>query len=452
MWQEHVLPFTKRYERWRNMAELQPQDLATFLKQMENPHLKEIDLSLGRMERVMEALGHPENMLPPIIHIAGTNGKGSLSAYLRAMFTAAGKKAHVYTSPHLVRFHERFIVAGQEVQQTLLTHALQRVSTLKEVYPTTFFEGITAAGFLLFSETPADVLILEVGLGGRLDSTNVIPAPALSVITPVSLDHTEFLGETLAEIAQEKSGIIKEGSPCVVGPQAPEALAVIEQYAAHLQAPLFRYGKEWKLEEGYYISQQHRIPLPKPGLHGPHQWKNAATAIACMDALNFFRRVVSPIPIAAQLEGIQKVVWPGRLQPLTEAHWLRQLPEGSHLWLDGGHNPAGGKAIADWVQAERGAEAKIHLICGMLGNKDAVGFLQSLAPYIEHAWMIPIPHEPKSALPEKLVAQAKTIGASATACTNLAAALAEITQKGKAVQVVIAGSLYLAGAVLSETV
>lgn len=424
-------------------------EMMQLLKQMENPYLRGIDLQLVRMENLMNALGRPEQKLPPIIHVAGTNGKGSLLAYLKAMFESAGKLVHRYTSPHLVRFNERVILAGREVGDAELYDALRRVHALHQQFPSTLFEAVTAAAFLLFIKEPADVLLLEVGLGGSLDATNVVQNPKLTAITPVSMDHEEFLGSTIGEIAGEKAGILKQGVTCVVGPQHPDALKVIEEKAAAVGAPLFRFGKEWRLEQsenGYdYVSEQHRIAIPKPPLAGIHQWSNAATAIACMEQWLGASEDLSP-----WAEGIAKADWPARLQRLDVAGWLSALPEGSEIWLDGGHNPSAGKALAEWLTDQD--DMPCQLICGMMQTKDAGGFLKLVAPLTDRVWTVAIPEEPKAYPPQELEKIALDAGMRAMAAPSVSRAVeaAGKTAGGKPVRVLIAGSLYLAGSVLAD--
>lgn len=428
-------------------------DMMRLLKQMENPYLHHIDLHLSRMERIMEALGHPERDLPPTVHVAGTNGKGSLMAYLRAIYEAAEKPVHVYTSPHLVRFNERIVLAGKEVEDAELHQALQKVHRLREQFPVTLFEGVTAAAFQLFAKHPAEALLLEVGLGGRLDATNVIDKPAVSVITPVSLDHMEFLGDSVIQIAREKAGIIKPGVPCVVGPQEPDALGEVMRRAEAVGAPLYRYGFEWRLrqEDGkhFYHSETLTLELPQPSLYGAHQWANAATAVAVIDILRQNGQI--DCTDAHIRQGIQSAVWSGRLQQLHSPRWLSLLPEGSEVWLDGGHNPAAGKVLATWIQERWGEEARIQLVCGMVRSKDVKGFLGYLTPFAEHVWAVPIHDEPRAIMPGELQHKAASMGVESSTAHHVPEALAAIGRTHKEpVKVLITGSLYLAGVVLVE--
>ena len=426
-------------------------DMMQLLKQMENPYLRGIDLQLVRMENLMNALGRPDQQLPPVIHVAGTNGKGSLLAYLRAMFEAAGHCVHRYTSPHLVRFNERVVLAGKEVGDAELYDVLRRVHALRHEFPATLFEAVTAAAFLLFIKKPADVLLLEVGMGGRLDATNVVQTPKITAITPVSRDHEEFLGSEIGEIAAEKAGILKPGVPCVVGPQLPEALKVIEKKAGEIGSPLFRFGHEWRMEQtedGYdYVSERQRLPIPVPPLGGEHQWANAATAIACMELW-----LGNGSGLETMVQGIARASWPARLQPLYVLDWLAYLPRGSEIWLDGGHNPAAGEILAGWLRQKTASGMKCHLACGMMQTKDAGGFLKPIAPYVAQVWTVPIPDEPKAFPPQELEKIASGLGMKAMAAPSVNRAI-EASGKisgGEPVLVLIAGSLYLAGAVLAE--
>ena len=283
------------------------------LSQIASPRLGVIDLSLDRMVQLLAALGNPQDRLPPVVHVAGTNGKGSLLAYLKAMMEAGGYAVHRYTSPHLVRFNERIEIGGSAISDAQLLPVLERVAQAAESHPVTFFEATTAAAFLAFSQFPADVLLLETGLGGRLDATNVIFKPLLTAITPISMDHTEYLGNTLAQIAAEKAGILKDGVPCVTGPQPAEAQAVIASKAAHWHAPLLSYGDNWSVAHQkdvlLYRSDQSELIFPMPSLPGAHQIYNAGTAIACMQALKDFS-----VPPEKMGQAIAGAFWPARLQ------------------------------------------------------------------------------------------------------------------------------------------
>lgn len=429
-------------------------DMMRLLKQMENPYLRAIDLQLVRMVNLMNALGRPDRKLPPVVHVAGTNGKGSLMAYLRAIYEAAGKAVHVYTSPHLVRFNERVVIAGKEVEDVELYDALRRVHMLHEQFPSTLFEGVTAAAFLLFAKHKADVLLVEVGMGGRLDATNIIEKPAVTVVMPISIDHSEYLGKDIPAIAREKAGIMKKGVTCVISPQSEDAMAVLSAHALHVGAPLMRYGHEWYLleENGTYTykSDTLSLPLPRPSLEGIHQWHNAATAVAALDVLMQQGNDVTTQHISA---GIPKAFWEGRLQPITSERWLSPLPPQSNIWLDGGHNPAAGVVLARWARDRWGDEPQLHLICGMLKGKDARGFLTPLSPLVKHLWAVPIHDEPNALMPGEMEYKAKGMGIQADTAHHVREALEKIGHSatdGKPVHVLIAGSLYLVGQVLAE--
>jgi dihydrofolate synthase / folylpolyglutamate synthase len=431
-------------------------DMMRLLKQMENPYLRAIDLQLVRMVNLMNALGRPDRRLPPVVHVAGTNGKGSHMAYLRAIYEEAGKKVHVYTSPHLVRFNERVVLAGEEVADAELYDALRRVHLLHQQFPSTLFEGVTAAAFMLFAKTPADVMLMEVGMGGRLDATNVVEKPAVSVITPVSIDHSEYLGKDIPAIAREKAGIMKKDVPCVVGPQSEAARAVIEAHALHVGVPLMRYGKEWQLQQDdgryFYKSDTLTLELPRPSLAGSHQWQNAATAVAVVDVLRQQGHDITPEQISA---GIPKAYWDGRLQRLTSARWVEALPDGSEVWLDGGHNPAAGEVLAQWAKDHWGHSPHMHLVCGMLQGKDVRGFLTPLAPLVAQLWAVPIHDEPKALMPGELEHKAQGMGMKAATAHHVREALQKIGAEASGaepVHVLISGSLYLVGQVIAEGV
>ena len=387
-------------------------------------HPKLIDLKLDRVLRLLERLGNPERRLPPVIHVAGTNGKGSTVAFMRAMLEAADRRVHVYTSPHLVRFNERIVVAGEMLADGELLALLEECERANEGRPITFFEITTAAAFLAFSRTPADVLLLEVGLGGRLDTTNVVERPAVTAITPVARDHTQFLGETLADIAAEKAGIVKPGAPLVLAPQEAEAKAVILAKAADRGAPVY---DDWRVSEGVFHGRRMTLPLPKLGLAGAHQAGNAGLALACLEGFG--------LPEVALVRGLETAHWPARLQRLSEE------PE---IWLDGGHNPAAGRVLADWLAGRR---RRFDLIVGMLDTKDRDRFLAALAPWIERTVAVPVPGSDASVPAEALAKTARAAGMDATAAPNVEMALERL---GGVRPVLIAGSLYLAGAVLAE--
>ena len=430
------------------MTESQTRRSDAVLERLTSLHPKLIDLSLGRTERLLDALGNPHRDLPPVIHVAGTNGKGSTIAFMRAIAEAAGLRVHVYTSPHLVRFHERIVLAGTVIDEDALLAVLEECEAANGGTPITFFEITTAAAFLAFSRTPADLLLLETGLGGRFDSTNVIEAPAVTAITPVSIDHVQFLGETIADIAFEKAGILKPGVLGVIGPQETAALEVIERRAEEIDAPLAIAGLDWTAEphpDGGMVfrDEEGEVVLPAPALPGPHQVINAGTAIAAMHAWR-------PGAFDAQTlaAGLQAATWPGRMQRLARGALADRLPAGWELWLDGGHNPGAGRALADAV-AGWTDDGPVVLVCAMQENKDAAGFLAPLAGVADRLLAIPLPGDTTGHPPDGIAAAARAAGLAAETAPSLAAAL-DTAATGDRGRVLICGSLYLAGAVLAE--
>ena len=412
------------------------------LARMMEFHPKIIDLTLDRVRRLLAALDHPERKLPPVIHIAGTNGKGSTQAMIRSGLEATGAHVHAYTSPHLARFHERIRLAGDLISEPALAALLDEALAANGSDPITYFEITTCAALLAFARTPADYTLLEVGLGGRLDATNVVDLPALCVITPISLDHQQYLGETLPEIAGEKAGIIKRGVPCVVGPQDAAALDVIEARAARLGAPLLAHGQHWhvEVEAGRLVYQDETglLDLPLPKLAGPHQVHNAGMALAALRALRRGDGVEA---------AVTRAEWPARMQRLRAGPLVAALPEGT-LWLDGGHNPAAGAAIAATLAQMR--LGRIWLICGMLNTKDVAGFMRPLRDAAQHLHAVSIPGE-AATLPAAATAQVATeAGIAASTAETVADALAQIAKQDPHAQVLICGSLYLAGSVLRE--
>ena len=417
-------------------------------------HPKRIDLSLDRMWRILDRLGHPERRLPPVIHVAGTNGKGSTVAFLRAILEAAGLGVHVYTSPHLVRFNERIRLArpggGALVEDDELADAFSTCERLNAGVQITFFEITTAAAFLLFARHPADVLLLEVGLGSRLDATNVIERLLASVITPISLDHQEFLGNTIELIAAEKAGILKRNVLAVTAPQSREALTVIERQAARMCAPLRIAGKHWAVtpERGRMVFRDEHglIDLPAPRLSGRHQFDNAGTAIATLRSIPELQ-----IPHAAFKQGVAKAEWPARMQRLAHGRLVELAPQGSELWLDGGHNPDCGRAVVSAVaDLEKRDPRPLVLIVGMLASKDCEGFLMNFGGLICRVIAVPIQHD--TALPSEKIAQvAGRVGIPAETSDSVSEALATISALGlhPAPRILITGSLYLAGEVLA---
>lgn len=413
------------------------------LTRMMSLHPKIIDLTLDRVDRLLARLGHPEQALPPVIHVAGTNGKGSTQAMLRAGFEATGQRCHAYTSPHLVRFHERIRVAGDLISEAALSALLDECLIANGPDPITYFEITTVAALLAFARTPADWTLLEVGLGGRLDATNVVARPALCVITPVSIDHQQYLGETIEEIASEKAGILKRGVPCVVGPQTDAALAVIEDRADRLGAPLLVYGQHWHVwtERDRLIFQDETglRDLPLPNLPGPHQIHNAGAAIAALRHLGQ--------PDAALEAAVSRAEWPARMQRLRDNAYSRILPE-AEIWLDGGHNAAAGQAIAATLDTLPPRDTV--LICGMLNTKDIAGFLTPLAGFASQLYGVSVPDTEATLPAEDTVRAARAAGIPAEVAADVTAALNAIAETAPRARVLICGSLYLAGAVLRQ--
>jgi dihydrofolate synthase/folylpolyglutamate synthase len=417
------------------------------LARLRGLHPKTIDLSLGRIERLLDALGHPERRLAPVVHIAGTNGKGSALAMLDAMLQASGRRVQRYISPHLVRFNERFLFDGQPIEEAVLADVLDVCERTNGGQPITEFEITTAAAFVAFTRRPADALLIETGLGGRLDATNVVARPRLTALAPISLDHQAFLGDTLEQIAFEKAGILKPGVPCVVGPQPPEALRVIEARAAEIGVPLRLHGRDWMARRAgdrlLVTVGEDELELPLPALPGCHQIDNAGLAIAC--ALGPGELAPDPAAIA---RGLREVSWPARLQRLTSGPLARLLPERGELWLDGGHNPAAAEALA----ASLGDQADpLHLVVGMLKTKDLGGFLAPLAPLARTLRAVAVPDEPASRMPDEIAAGAVHLGIPASQASDVASAVRRIVAEERApFRILICGSLYLAGHVLRE--
>jgi dihydrofolate synthase/folylpolyglutamate synthase len=419
-------------------------------------HPKRIDLSLDRLQRLLAGLDHPERKLPPVIHVGGTNGKGSTVAFLRAILEAAGLRVHTYTSPHLVSFNERFrlgeVGEGKLVSDAELSAALEECERANAGAPITVFEITTAAGLLLFSRHPADVLLLEVGLGGRLDATNVIDMPLASIVTPVSIDHIEFLGDSLEKIAFEKAGIIKPGCPVIVAAQPRDALAVIERQAARLKAPIKIAGENWTATEErgrlVYQDDDGLLDLPAPKMYGRHQFENAGVAIAALRSIPQLK-----IPPVAYEAGVAKADWPARLHRLTAGHLVDLTPAGSELWLDGGHNPDGGRTVAAALaDLEERVSRPLVLIVGMLATKDCAGFLNNFAGLARRLIAVPVPSADKGLTADEVADAARAIGIPAASRDNLEEALEAVRKLDldPAPRIMITGSLYLAGDVLRE--
>ncbi len=429
-------------------------DSAAILERLFLLHPKEIDLSLERLLPLLEKLGHPERQLGPVFHIAGTNGKGSTTAFLRAMLEASGRTVHVYTSPHLVTFHERIRLGapggGAYVSEAELVETLTAIERLNDGAPITHFEITTAAAFALFAAHPADVTLLEVGLGGRFDATNVIDAPEVSVITSISMDHEKFFGDKLDRIAWEKAGIIKRGRPVVSAPQAAEVMAVIEHEAARAKAPLFLGNRDWvaHAERGRLVFQDEDglVDLPAPRLPGRHQFVNAGNAVAAL------RRSSLGIPSAAIEAGLLSVDWPARMQRLSSGRLVAEAPAEAEIWLDGGHNPGAGAVIAEAVaDLEERLPRPLYVIAGMLQTKDPVGFFRPFAGLVAHVFTVPIASSAVGRDPRELADAAEAAGLTAEPQADVHAALAALTRllpPGTVPRILICGSLYLAGDVL----
>jgi dihydrofolate synthase / folylpolyglutamate synthase len=419
------------------------------LERLMGLHPKLIDLSLDRMIRILAALGHPERALPPVVHIAGTNGKGSTVATMKAALIAAGYRVHAYTSPHLVRFHERVELDGEIIAEPALAALLEECERANGGVPITFFEITTAAAFLGFSRTPADILLMETGLGGRLDATNMIEKPLVTIITPVSLDHQQFLGDTVGEIAGEKAGILKPGVLGVIGPQPSQALEAIERRAAAIAAPLLVAGRDFVVEsvgpDGFVLRDgDSTSTFPLPVLPGAHQPFNAASAIVALRRLAGFT-----VDDAAIATGLKTARWPARLQKLETGALKDRAGPKVELWLDGGHNPSAGEVLAD--MARTWGDRPLDLIVGMMNTKDPVGFVRPLAPLVRRARAVSIPGEKNTLPAEETLKVLRQAGVEAAESASVGDALDELNAAGNGpARVLICGSLYLAGRVLEE--
>jgi len=395
------------------------------------------------MHRLLAALGHPERDVPPVIHVAGTNGKGSTQAMIRAGLEAGGARVHAYTSPHLAEFRERIRLAGTLIEDAALADLLAEVEAANDGQPITFFEITTAAAFLAFARTPADFTLLEVGLGGRLDATNVIAAPRLTVITPVSIDHQQYLGDTLPLIAAEKAGIIKPRVPVVIAAQDDNAMRVIEARAMGLSAPILAHGQHWTVAAepgGMVFQDDHGLwDLPRPNLIGPHQVQNAGTALAALRALG--------ATDAQARAAVTQAEWPARMQRLRHGP-LVDLAQGAELWLDGGHNPAGGQALAATLATMPARPT--HLVCGMLNTKDVAGYLRPLADHAASLTAIDIPGEPNTLPATQTADAARQVGMTAHVAQDAAQAVEQLVTRHPGARILICGSLYLAGRILRE--
>jgi dihydrofolate synthase/folylpolyglutamate synthase len=417
-------------------------------------HPRKIDLSLGRTFDLLAKLGHPEQKLPPVIHVAGTNGKGSTVALMRAMLEAAGKSVHVYTSPHLVSFHERIRLGqkgrGRLVTEAELVDAFERCETANSGGSVTMFEITTCAAFLLFSEHPADYLLLETGLGGRYDSTNVVDYPLATLITPISMDHPEFLGHTIREIASAKAGIIKPNAPVFIAAQVDDAMRELEREARRARAPMIVAERDFtaREENGRFIFEdaQGLLDLPLPRLSGRHQIDNAALAIACL------RQCVPDLGTQAIEQGLAHAEWPARLQNLARGTLVDLAPAGAELWLDGAHNEAGGRVLAEaMAQFEERSPRPLILLCGSLSTKDTGAFLKHFSGLAQELIALPIPGEHVARTADEIAALARTADIPATCADSALSALQALAARAWPVapRILICGSLYLAGAVLA---
>ena len=432
------------------MSDATHPDISAILDTLYHPELKEIDLSLDRIKRYLDAVGAPHTKLPPTIHVAGTNGKGSVVAFLRAILEAAGKKVHVYTSPHLVRFNERIVVASNEVDDATLLPVLKDIQARTQEMPLTFFEATTVAAFQLFAEHEADYCLLETGMGGQFDATNVLDAPLATVITPITKDHAEFLGETIREIAYEKACIMRKGAPCIAGPQLPGGVEILSEYAENRHVPLYLFNKDWRLiaqPSGFAVTfEEDGVTCPAPNLAGGHQVVNAAMAVAVCEVLK------DKLGLTAEqlCEGVSHAKWPARLQRLTAGPWVEMLPKGQELWLDGGHNPAAGEVVADW--ASESPDVPLIAVCGMVKGKDVEGFLTPIAPVLRQLYAVDIPNEPASQSKDMIAQEAEKLGISCEIGADIASAVkqasAALEQTGG--RILVCGSLYLAGKVLEK--
>ncbi|MBT5914285.1 bifunctional folylpolyglutamate synthase/dihydrofolate synthase [Rhodospirillaceae bacterium] len=423
------------------------------IERLERLHPKIIDLSLDRLNNLLNALDNPQKRLPPIIHVAGTNGKGSTIAILRSIQNAAGLSIHAYTSPHLVHLNERFIIAGKEITEKSLIQTLTECENANAGAEITFFEIITAAGLLAFSKIKADLLLLEVGLGGRFDATNVVSNPILSIITPISLDHQQYLGDTLEKIAYEKAGILKEKRPAIIGQQGPEALKVIKLKAEETGSPLFIFQRDWNITETKsaikFEVEGSTSYFEKPNLKGIHQIQNAGIAIA---ATHYLKEVL-PIKNGSIDQGLLTVKWPARLQKINEGPLINILPTNVELWIDGGHNQNASLLIAHTIRnwKIKNPCLSIHMVFGCLSNRETKALLQPFINIIDLVQTVKIPEQANSASRELVAHTAKSMGFRASPADTVAKAIKNIISlsAGKRL-ILIYGSLYLSGSVLAD--
>ena len=426
-------------------------ETAIIVERLNRLHPRVIDLSLGRIEGLLAKLGHPERRIPPVVHIAGTNGKGSTLAFMRAILEAAGQTVHAYTSPHLVHFNERIRVSGKLISNAYLMQLIDECEAANAGDPITFFEITTALAFKAFADNAADITLLETGLGGRLDATNVIDKPSVTAITSISIDHVAFLGDTLTKIAGEKAGIMKAHVPCVVAEQDDESMAVLRARAEAIGAPLLVHGRDWscaKSGDGMRVTTSRRtLDLPLPNLLGEHQLGNAAQAVATLDACDM--DVLAPDVVA---RGITSAEWPARMQRLTKGPLPALLPAGWELWLDGGHNPGAGLIVAEQMRRWAAADPSrpIYMIFGILNSKDPDGFIAPLVRYVAKLAALAIPDEENSIGGGEAADVARRNGIDAVEVTSAEEAIRRLTVERGPARILICGSLYLAGAILAD--
>ncbi|NVK19236.1 MAG: bifunctional folylpolyglutamate synthase/dihydrofolate synthase [Methylocystaceae bacterium] len=405
-------------------------------------HGKDIDLGLDRFRDLLARLGNPQDNLAPVIHVAGTNGKGSTIAFLRSMLEAVGYRIHAFTSPHLIEPRDSIVVDGEELSEKEFAFLLEEVVRANDGAALTVFEAISAAAFLAFSRHKGHVVLLETGMGGIGDTTNVVEQPALTVLTPISMDHTDFLGKTLSEIAAHKAGILKPDVPCVMAAQEKEVSQVVRSRAKELDVPIYREGRDWFVKKVgrrmVFEGWDGDYAWPLPGLEGDHQINNAGLSLACLEVMkNRFN-----LPEEAVRHGLQSVDWPGRLERYEAG---KVLPENWELWLDGGHNEAAAKVLHQ--QIKKWHDKPVYVVFGMLKRKNSKSFLREISRHVDHVYTVPIPTQ-KSKKADKLAAQVEATGGDATACENLSIALDCIRsqRKDKSARVLICGSLYLLSA------
>ena len=435
---------------YQKSLETRPLSSQDIINRLNRHHPKVIDLSLGRVERLLAELKNPEKKLPPVIHVAGTNGKGSVVAFMRSFAESAGLTVHVYTSPHLVDFNERIRIAGELITDSALGELLDECEVANMGAPITFFEITTALAFLAFSRIPADLCLLETGLGGRLDATNVVDQPAVTALTPISIDHKSFLGPDLNGIAAEKAAIMRRNVPAVVSAQTPDAHDVIREASKKIGSRLLLQGSEWQLgstAESIRIETPHRnLTVPLPGLTGRHQIQNAAQALTCLDAWR-----PGAISDAAVVDGLRDVRWPGRLQRLSSGPLVENISEGWELWLDGGHNPAAGAILAD--QALEWCDKPFFGIWGMVSSKEPDAFITPLLPHMAALRTVAIPGEAASIDPAALAGIAGKLGGKVRSASSLKRAIDDLVGlSGTPGRILICGSLYLAGEALRKNV